>query len=181
MEEYIHYFETEEDFNEARNNNYIEPWVSYIEGKRVDYNRDYAEIPFTIESLGSGSITWNLGDKTVQYSKNGSSWETMDSATIISVVAGDKIQFKGNNSNYYYYNDEVGDYAGNNLISTVDCNVYGNIMSLTDGDNFENADTVNEHAFYSLFRDYYGDDGLRVVNAKNLKLPATTLANYCYS
>lgn len=76
MSEYIYYFETEADFNQARSNNYSEPWVSYTEGKGVDYNKPYdpyLHMPFTIEALGNGNITWELGNKTVQYSKNGSS------------------------------------------------------------------------------------------------------------
>ena len=185
MGKYIHYFETEAEFNEARANNYIEPWVSYTEeGGVVAYNKTedekLLETPFTVQALGSGDITWKLGDKTVQYSKNGGSWETMDSSTTISVIAGDEVQFKGNNSGYSYYDTGESNYVGNNLVSTVDCNVYGNIMSLTDGDNFETANAVNDHAFYYLFCDYWEGDGFPVVNAKNLKLPATILANYCY-
>ena len=104
----------------------------------------------------------------------------MDSGTTISVVDGDEIQFKGNNSSYSYYDDDEDDYVGNNLLSTVDCNVYGNIMSLTDGDNFENANTVNDYAFCYLFYDYFEGESFPVVDAKNLILPATTLTNGCY-
>lgn len=39
MGRYIHYFETEAEFNQERNNNYTEPWVSFTEGKGVDYNK----------------------------------------------------------------------------------------------------------------------------------------------
>ena len=179
---YIHYFGSEAAYNQARNNNYIEPWVSYTEGRGLDYNKPYdpyLHMPFTIEALGSGNITWALDTKTVQYSKNGSSWETMTKNTTISVVEGDEVQFKGNNSSYSYFDFDRFKYIGNSLVSTVDCNVYGNIMSLTDGDNFENADTVNGYAFYSLFF-VSQSDNFRVVNAKNLKLPATTLATSCY-
>ena len=185
MAKHIRYFETEAEFNQARENEYVEPWVSYTEGEGVNYNKSkdekLLETPFTIEALGSGNISWNLKTKTLQYSKNGGGWTTMDSATTITVVQGDEIQFKGNNSSYSYYDDDELEYVGNNLISTVDCNVYGNIMSLTDGDNFENADTINEYAFYYLFSDYWGETGFRVVNAKNLKLPVMVLADYCYT
>ena len=167
MERYIHLFETEAEFNEARQNNYLEPWVSYTEtSERVDYNKpDYTKIPFTIEALGSGNITWALGNKTVQYSKNGSSWETMDSSTTISVVEGDEIQFKGTNT----------DYCGNTISATSQFNVKGNIMSLTDGDDFETADTVNAYGFHRLF-----SGCTYLVSACDLKLPVTTLAGNCY-
>jgi len=171
MEEYIHYFETEAEFNEARSKNYTEPWVSYTEvSDRVDYNKTEDEklfnTPFTIEALGSGNITWALGDKTVQYSKNGGSWESMDSGTTISVVEWDEVQFKGTNTNY----------SGNTISTTTQFNVKGNIMSLTDGDEFETADTVNANGFRGLF-----SGCTYLVSAGNLKLPSTTLASYCYS
>ncbi len=127
---------------------------------------DYTKIPFTIEALGSGNITWALSGKTVQYSKNGGSWETMDSETTISVVEGDEVQFNGTNTDYY-----------NNAISTTtQFNVKGNIMSLTDGNDFETADTVNASAFRGLFAAC-----TYLISASDLKLPATTLATYCYA
>lgn len=167
MARHIHYFKTKPDFNEAYQNNYLEPWVSYTEeGEGVAYNKpDYTKIPFTIEALGSGDVNWAIGDKTVQYSKNGGSWETMNSATTISVVEGDEVQFKGTNTNY----------NGNTISATSQFNVKGNIMSLTDGDDFETADTVNTNGFYGLF-----NGCTYLVSASNLKLPATTLAYGCY-
>ena len=118
----MHYFETESEFNQARQGNYYEPWLSYTKSsERVDYNKpDYAKIPFTIEALGGGNITWKLGDKTVQYSKNDGAWETMNSATTISVIEGDEVQFKGTNQ----------DYSGNTISTTSQFKVKGNIMSI---------------------------------------------------
>ena len=168
----MHYFETEAEFNQERHGNYYEPWVSYTEeSDRVDYNKpDYAKIPFTIETLGSGNITWYLGTKTVQYSKNGGSWETMDSETTISVIEGDEVQFKGTNSTY------CEGYDASTISTTAPFNVKGNIMSLTDGDDFETANIIHEHCFEALF---YGCTHL--VSACDLKLPVTTLARHCYN
>lgn len=40
MNEYLHLFQNENQYNETRNNNYIEPWVSYtIENEEVNYNK----------------------------------------------------------------------------------------------------------------------------------------------
>lgn len=61
----------------------------------------------------------------------------MNSKTTISVVEGDQVQFKGTNAAY----------DRNNIYSTAQFNVKGNIMSLTDDDDFETADTVNSSAF----------------------------------
>lgn len=137
----------------------------YDKWKSNDSEHDYSKDYFTIEALESGTIKWDLCDKTVQYSKNGGSWETMDSETTISVVAGDKVQLKGTNTNY----------NGNTISVTTQFNVYGNIMSLTNGDEFESANTVSSNGFNNLFsRCTY------LISASDLKLPATTLADSCY-
>jgi len=166
--QFIHYFKTTSTFNEVYNGNkYKKPWLSYTEcGNTLTFNKpDYTKIPFTVEALGSGNITWKLDDKTVQYSKNGGSWETMDSETIISAVEGDEIQFKGTNT----------DYNGNTISATTRFNVKGNIMSLTNGDEFESANTVNASGFRGLFKEC-----TYIISASDLKLPAITLASFCY-
>ena len=127
-----------------------------------DYHGDY----FTIEALGSGNIVWGLDTgKTVQYSKNGGGWTTMDANTVIQVVSGDNVRFKGTNS----------EYGSETIASSARFNVKGNIMSLTDGDSFETATTVAGSAFSSLFKDC-----TLLQSAENLILPATTLANCSY-
>ena len=171
MAHYIHKFRTEPEFQTARRDGYSEPWVSLTveSDNRVVYNKTEDEkllgAPFTIETLGSGNITWKLGAKTVQYSKNGGAWETMNSATTISVVEGDEVQFKGTNTNY----------SGNTISATTQFNVKGNIMSLTNGDNFETSDTVKTNSFRGLFKGC-----TYLMSSCNLKLPATTLAGNCY-
>ena len=182
---YIHYFGTEAAYNQERNNNYIEPWVSYTVGKGIDYNKvggseqeeDYSvylEMPFTIEALGSGEISWDLGELTVEYSKNNGPWITMDSETTISVVQGDEIAFLGENNMYSYYDDNDEEYFSRSLASSARFNAKGNIMSLTDGDNFENASSVDDFAFFELFF------SSPIVSAKYLMLPADSLSNSCY-
>ena len=53
----------------------------------------------------------------------------------------------------------------------------GNIMSLVYGDNFINNNTIESSCtFLNLF-----DSNTKLVNAKDLILPATTLTDYCYS
>ncbi len=169
---YIHYFETEPEYSQARDNNYIEPWVSYTDGKGLDYNKPYDQyihMPFTIEALSSGNITWSLQNKTVQYSKNGGTWETMNNNTTISVTDGDEIQFKGTNK-YYDYED-----GGCSIASTASFNVKGNAMSLTNGDNFESVTNIESCALgYILY------SCTNLISAENLRLPATTLAESCY-
>lgn len=170
---YLKVFETENLQNEFRaGEDYIQPHVSCLEdGNKVKYNiytkeeQIYLSQPFTIEALDTGNISWALENKTVQYSKNGGAWETMTKDTTISVVEGDEVQFKGTNANY----------NNNKFSSTARFNAKGNIMSLTDGDEFESADTINEYAFSQLF-----DSCDTIVSAKHLKLPIRSLAESCY-
>lgn len=180
MGKYIHKFNTVSEFNDYRNENYKQPWLSYtVENDNVDYNcytpEEYAflSVPFTIESLGTGTITWTLGDKTVEYSKNSGEWTTMDKDTTISVVEGDEIQFIGENENYYE----------NRIISTANYNAKGNIMSLIAGEDFISATTLEENAFRNGIFDNGADPGLSefgVVSAEYLILPVTTLSPDCY-
>ena len=84
----------------------------------------------------------------------------------ISVTEGDVLCFKGDNPTY----------NGTYFVLTGKFNVKGNIMSLIDSTNFTTATTlIEESAFSYLF------GGTWVVSAKNLVLPATTLATQCYS
>ena len=137
---------------------------------------DYTTIPFTIEALESGNINWALSDKTVQYSKNGDPWETMNRTTTISVIQGDKIQFKGNNNSYYIVEPQSWNNIKLSISSTAKFNVKGNIMSLTAGDDFSNVNSVNDYCFEYLF-----NNCASLVSAGSLILPATTLANSCYN
>lgn len=145
------------------------------DGWRVQYYYDedeyetYKSMPFTIFSYGTANISWKLGTKTVQYSKNNETWATMDSATTISLVSGDTVSFKGTNASY----------CGNTITTTGQkgcLSLEGNIMSLTNGDDFASADTLRTtYAFYGLFS---ANTGIGL--ASYLQLPATALTTYCY-
>lgn len=145
--------------------NLMEEYKKYYYADYLRTRPDYTKIPFTIEVLSDGEISWNLGEKTVQYSKNYGEWLTMDSSTTISVADGDDVRFKGTNENY----------SGNTFSSTSQFNAVGNIMSLIGGDFFETQDTVGEGCFYDMFKMCS-----TIISAKDLKLPATNLGKFCY-
>ena len=172
MEEYLHLFQTEAEFDLERQNNYSEPWVSYIESiDRVDYNKTeeekMLETPFTIEALGSGELYWDLAGNQLEYSKNGGPW-TPTSYIYVQLVEGDEFAFKGVNTEY---NFQVP------INCTASFNVKGNIMSLVYGDDFKTASTLTvDSQFGGLFS---GSE--TIVSAGGLRLPATTLTEYCYS
>lgn len=175
---YLKVFETEPLQNAFRNSqNYIEPHVScLINGGNLKYNiytskeKPFLSKPFTIKALDSGDLTWNLESRTLLYSKNNGEWTTMDSSTTISMLAGDEVAFKGENDTYWSCT----------IVTTMNFDVFGNIMSLTDGDDYETANTVNENAFRGGLFDNTNNNEYGVVNAKYLMLPAMNLGTRCY-
>ena len=141
---------------------------------------DYSKEPLTFKILSYGTINWTTSDssltKTIEYKLNDGEWthitsNTEPSASAIVVTRGNKIQFRGNNASY-------SDGLSYNTFgsSTAEFEVEGNIMSLIYGDNFKNNSTISSTcAFENLF-----NGCANLVSAKNLILPATTLANSCY-
>ena len=187
VKEYIHLFETENEYTTARNDNYLEPWVSYTEeNTKVNYNMTEEErkqklygTPLTFEILTDGNIVWKTSNtastKTIEYSKdNGVTWTSITSATggtPIQVVKGDTVQFRGDNITY-----GTSSYNSRFDHSTSQFNVKGNIMSLIDSTNFSGLTTLESAYTFSYL--FYGCTGL--TDASKLILPATTLAAVCY-
>ena len=141
---------------------------------------DYSQIPLTFEILSDGNIVWKTDSSkyssTIEYSKDsGNTWTSITSTTAgiaISVVSGDTVQFRGDNT---AYNFAVG---GNNFTdSTVSFKLCGNIMSLIDSTNFSGLTTLTKNrTFTNLFSSCSA-----LTDASNLVLPATTLTNSCYA
>ena len=145
----------------------------------TDYSKEY----FTIESLAdNNTITWTFTGSTpmqnyIYWSKNGTSWtsaivSTSDTPVSLATLnKGEKMYLKGENikyasssSNYSHFNSDY------------EFNVSGNIMSLIYGDNFIGQTTLSSsYNFVGIFK------SSKVYDASNLILPATTLADYCYS
>ena len=142
---------------------------------------DFSTKPLTFNILSAGTINWTASDasiaKTIDYKLNDGEWasitsNTGSSAPTINVAEGDKIQFRGNNRQYSTNYSNYNSFSG----STASFEAEGNIMSLIYGDDFKNKLTISStYAFYGLFKDC-----TNLVSAKNLVLPATTLANGCY-
>ena len=154
MEEYIKYFETQEEYDEyVTSGNMKRPNVSYCNNiKSVCYNPfTWADEYFTTVALENGTITLNIPRQIdthyisyVSYSINGGvSWiDTVDvnnfredTPISINVSKGDAILWKCG-SKYYEIPSGLG---GCFFSSTCNFNVMGNIMSLVCGDNFKGA------------------------------------------
>ena len=184
---YLHLFETEADFKQARENNYIEPWVSVTntgnDEYRVDYNKsEYEKLlgtPLTFKITSNGNIVWKAQNtsytKKIQYCKNGGEWTSITATTAgtsFSVVSGDTVQFRGDNATYSSGASRYNTFIG----TTCGFKTYGNIMSLIDSTGFTTATTLQSgYTFIYFFRNCTG-----LTDASKLVLPATTLANYCY-
>ena len=142
---------------------------------------DPSKEPLTFNILSAGTINWTTskiaGKKTIEYKLNSNKWtsiisNTGSSAPSITVNSGDKLQFRGNNTQYATSHSNYNSFSGSTALFEVE----GNIMSLIYGDEFKNNSTISsEYAFAKLFQNC-----VNLVSAENLILPATTLAERCY-
>jgi len=146
----------------------------------VEVYADYYSQYFTIESLeDNNTITFTRGNdapsNTFYYSTdNGTNWINRSTTQSWTLNTGDKLKLKAIASHWCNYTDNIS--KSWVFSSTKTFNVYGNIMSLLYGDDFEDNNTLPAvSTFTNLFR---GCD--KIVNAKNLKLPATTMTTSCY-
>lgn len=156
-------------------------WTTGINGIPTNWTveevHDYEAEPLTFEILSDGVITWksesSTNNKTIQYRKNNGSWISITSSTSgtnISVTTGDIVQFKGNNNQY----GTGGTSSVTFDQSTCSFNVYGNIMSLIDSENFANVTTLSGSFNFNKFF-----VGRSVVNAENLVVPFTNATQNC--
>ena len=191
LEEYIHYFESETEFNNHLNSSaYTEPFLSThpvgtgaSASTKVTYNLKDLGRPLTFEIVSGGTLYWYASHtdnpKTIEYSKNGGEWTSITSSqdnggsgtTISTVVAGDKIKFRGINTTY----------ATNNRWTIFNCTedclfyAYGNVMSLINYNNFRTNNYIKNGSFRGLF---YLNTGILSHDKKILCLPATSNLNY---
>lgn len=192
--EYIPFTQSEEFI-------FIRPNVSYcMEEDEAHYNHcTFVDEYLTTVALESGTISFNLWYSmgtdmitSISYSTdNGETWTTTNNTDnkeenlviTVNVSKGDKVMWKGDAIQLGYLDeDDYGDGVGSFFTSTCEFDAQGNIMSLLYGDDFKNKATIEkDYAFAYLFNSDYDEEKVcEVVNAKNLSLPATTLANSCY-
>ena len=163
-------------------------------GSTLLWPRDYSKEYLTIEAVSDATVVfYKKSDeisRTIQYSKNKRTWETISfgnfsdkdipEAYKVSLLAGEKLYLKGNNS---AYGDERGNYCSIN-INEGSGNISGNIMSLIYGDNFYGQTVLDTpysfHRLFASFRIGVMYEYNNIIDASNLILPATTLADDCY-
>ena len=144
-----------------------------------------------VEALEPLTLTTNMpATKTandildIQYSTDTTTWNNWNENVSLSMQTGNIVYFKGS----YILNDpNVNELQ--QFITTTDkmFNVQGNIMSLIYGDNFVGQTSLSgyDNCFSHLFTNTASIGApnvlkLKIINANNLILPATTLADDCY-
>lgn len=171
---YLKLFETHSEYQTYINgSDKILPNVSYCEDNNdVHYNPyDFSDRYLTFVALEDGTFSCT---GSVSYSlDNGETWiELTPNASTPTITTGSSIIWK---------NTAPVQYSVGSFNSTAEFDIKGNIMSLLYGDNFKGQTIIqNDSAFQNLF--YIGNNnGCKIVNAKDLSLPATTLTTYCYA
>ena len=200
MSKWLHRFNTVAEYTTARNDNYLEPWVSYTEeNTKVNYNKSeyerLLETPLTTIAKGNGTISFNIWKSmgtdmitSVSYSTDGGeTWATTNNtnnksghlAITVNVNEGDRVMWKANAQQTGYFDeddDDYGDNIGSFFSSTCEFDVEGNVMSMIN----DATGLTYDGQLCCLFFNYDGGTECLVVNASKLLLPATTLANNCY-
>ena len=150
--------------------------VHYSPYEKHDYSQDY----LTFEIVNNGTLTFinSFGSSAIIYISysldNGTTWNqiSFSNTPFLNVIKGQKILFKGTNSTYY--NSSASQKFGGKFNGTAIFNVSGNIMSMIEGDNFENKNSFTATTnFLGLF------SGSNVKNAYNLIFP-NTVSQGCY-
>ena len=145
---------------------------------------DYSTQYFTIESLAdSNTITAvksGSGKSPVIYYSldDGETWNnlTLSSGTITfgTINTGDKIIFKSTISNWATAYNQYNRFNGSKNFK-----VYGNAMSLLNGDDFINNSEFTTGSSFNLCGLFYRTT--TIIDASNLILPATTLYESSYN
>ncbi len=172
-----------------------EPWLSYTEAEdMVNYSKNKLNplnIPLTFRALVDDSEIMfkfegpdDSQTREIWYSINGGSWSsvylgdsgnTSESYQFPSLNTGDIISFAGNNNNYAE-SSNTGDWIWSLCADVGRFEVYGNIMSLIDAEEFYyHYNLVSGNEFYFFFY-----QSTAIVDASNLLLPSYNVYAYSY-
>lgn len=152
---------------------------------QLDEAGEYAFEYFGIQALSSGTIgITSTHDPafTLEYSKNNAEWIpvsttalSLDVATI-GVAAGDRVRFRGDTYPYSVLESGQSAQGLHFVISGTPCDIYGNILSLSYGDNYSGATAPHAQGNYA----YLFSKCTAIKSAKNLFLPDPYANDYEY-
>lgn len=139
---------------------------------------DYSLMYFTTEGIyDSDNTVIELTNYTsaFEYSKDGIEWHstgTSGTTFNLGLRPGEKGYWRCTNPNIDSASG-IGHFKGTHPFK-----VYGNIMSLVYGDNFEGQTSLSNKNY--IFRNLFSNNH-NLMDVENLVLPATTLADSCYA
>lgn len=134
--------------------------------QNVEVYADYYSQYFTIESLEDGNeVTFDRTQTYYASTDGGLNWTSYSTTNSWTLNTGNKIMFKATQAQ--------SDHKCGYFSSTKQFNVYGNIMSMFYGDDFEGQYVLGARSCARMFA---GCTGL--VNTEHLMLPATILGSY---
>lgn len=147
-------------------------------GKK-DTGPNYARMYLTFKALESGTFTYTRGgdngDGNTYYSlDSGVTWTacaTEGATTTSTVSEGDEVLWK---SSGITPKSTTGGHIGN-FSSSGEFEVYGNVMSMQNGDNFAGVTNVAQQ--YQFARLFY--NATHLISCENLVMPSGTLTNRC--
>jgi len=183
--EYLYIYSAVSEFVEDYyGEEYHEPWVSLtLETEEINYNkkgRDRLLItPLTFKVLSDGNLSvknTNSASRDFEYSLNGGEWTAFslpaasEELLVTALTAGDEISFRRDNDNFSSARF-VGD-------SNLKIDIYGNLMSMQYGSGFSGQTEIRNLEKTEIFEHLF--DGMGVVDASELLLPAMTLSKNCY-
>lgn len=130
----------------------------------------------SLETSIMGSPTSGTYSTSVEYSKDGQNWTTMNftagTTQTITLDSGEKVWFRNDSGKWNYFD------SSKHYVTTITASqnhiVGGNIMSLIDYTDMANA-SMSKGCFAKLF-----EDDTKLTDSSLLSLPATTLADWCY-
>ena len=136
---------------------------------------NYLKQPFTLNAIESSSFKFNpknsmtFASGLLEYSlDSGSTWVVMTDSNTPIIQAGNKIMFRGECVSTF---EGIGTFSSSGKYS-----VEGNTMSLLYRNNFSGQTSLNNKTLTKLFV-----NSTNLISAENMKLPATTLVQECYS
>ena len=135
--------------------------------------------PLTLEAIENGSVAISnpIGLK-IEYCINDTEWISSETSFSVDLYAGQRVQFRGDNEAYTSGYMTTTDPKITKIDAQTPCYIYGNIMSLIDSKNYSAKKEIRGYAAFAELFD--GNENLYNHSQKDLLLPATTLANYCY-
>ena len=146
----------------------------------IDSSNAFTHLSFF---MSDRAIELNLPQLTIEYSWDGEDWYDLTADDDSLEIDNEIVYLRGYNKSYGFYDEENESYCSYcYFYADNPCLVYGNIMSLVDGDNFYKLETLEEPA---TFINLFGDDtqwleSVYESNIKKLVLPAKILSPYCY-